>query len=183
MNPLSLALLFGLAFLGVFLGAAWSGPARLLGANLDIMPALMLYAGIHGAPWVFAALAVAGGLGADSLSANPAGVSVLPLFAIGLAAHARRAVILHEEWTAQMVLGLGAGAFAPLATLLLLYTLGAEPIIRWGSIWQWGIVALCGALATLLVFRLLAWMRRQLAYGHVPDPTFRPDRELERGRS
>ena len=44
-----------------------------------------------------------GGLWFDSLSANPLGVSVLPLFLVGLAIHLNRELILRDQAFAQVV--------------------------------------------------------------------------------
>ena len=49
----------------------------------------------------------------DSLSANPLGVSVLPLFLVGFLIYRQRELILRDQPFAQFVLGLGASAAVP----------------------------------------------------------------------
>ena len=121
MNWLQTVLVLGAAFLAVFWEAAFGGVRHLLGAQIDLLPPLMVYASLCTGITTVVLLAVCGGLWFDSLSANPLGVTVLPLFAIGLAIYLRRELILRDETFAQLVLGLGASAAAPLLTLLLAY--------------------------------------------------------------
>src|SRR5437899_2814953 len=100
------------AFIAVFWEAAFSGLRHLVGAQIDLLAALMVYASLTGGLATVALLASLGGLCFDALSANPLGISVLPLFAIGLAIHSRRDLILRDQVFAQFVLGLGASAAA-----------------------------------------------------------------------
>src|SRR5208283_1757969 len=109
----------------------------LLGAQVDLLPALIVYAGLSADLVTVALLAFLGGLGFDALSANPLGVSVLPLFAIGLAIYANRELILRDQTFAQWSLGLAASAAAPPLTLVILLTTGHKPLLGWGSLWQW----------------------------------------------
>ena len=118
MNWLSTILVLGTAFLAVFWEAAFGGVRHFLGAQIDLLPPLMVYAGLCTGITTVTALALAGGLWFDSLSANPLGVTVLPLFAAGLAIHLNRELILRDETFAQLVLGLSASAATPLATLI-----------------------------------------------------------------
>ena len=50
-----------------------------LGAQIDLLPALMVYAALNAGLPTVALLAVFGGLWFDTLSANPLGISILPL--------------------------------------------------------------------------------------------------------
>ena len=125
MNWLNTLLVLGAAFVAVFWEAAFSGVRHVLGAQIDLLPPLMVYASLCTGLTTVTLLAVCGGLWFDSLSANPLGVTVLPLFAIGLAIHLSRELILRDQTYAQLILGLGASAAAPLLTLLLLLTMGA----------------------------------------------------------
>jgi len=64
----------------------------------------------------------------DSLSANPLGISVLPLsrrFAID----SRRELILRDQVFAQVVLGLLASAIVPTLTVLMLLSTGKSPLL------------------------------------------------------
>ncbi|NWG52455.1 MAG: hypothetical protein HXY28_01935, partial [Hydrogenophilaceae bacterium] len=94
-RPASLA--SGFAVLAVFWAAAFPGTSHWLKAQIDLLPALMVYAGLSTGPYMITLLAVCGGLLFDSLSANPFGVSTFPLLAVGLAIHARRELILRDQ--------------------------------------------------------------------------------------
>ena len=84
MSWLNTLFILVIAFLVVFWEAAFHGLSHLLRAQIDFLPALMVYASLTGGLATVCLLAVLGGLGFDSLSANPLGVTVLPLFVIGL---------------------------------------------------------------------------------------------------
>ena len=176
-------LVLGAAFLAVFWEAAFGGVRHLLGAQIDLLPPLMVYAGlVHRASPPWCCWRVCGGLWFDSLSANPLGVSVLPLFAIGLAIHLRRDLILRDQTFAQLVLGLGASAAAPVLTLLLLLTMGHTPLLGWGTLWQLVVLSVGGAVATPICFELFGWLQRTLVHRGATETSFRPDREIRRGR-
>ena len=127
-------------------------------------------------------LAVLGGLWFDSLSANPLGVTVLPLFAIGLAIHLNRELILRDQTFAQFVLGLGASLAMPVLTILLLLTMGRAPLLGWGTLWQLAVLSAGGAIATPICFALFGWLQRALVHRSDGETSFRPDREIRRGR-
>jgi len=80
MSPLNSFLILLTAFVVVFVQSAFTG---LFGVQIDLLPALMVYATLTAGMPTIAALALCGGLWFDSLSANPLGISVLPLAAIG----------------------------------------------------------------------------------------------------
>ncbi len=182
MNWLNQLLILGAAFLAVFWETAFNGVRHLLGAQVDLLPPLMVYASLCAGLNTVVLLALLGGLWFDSLSANPLGVSVLPLFMIGLAIYAKRELILREQTFAQVVLGLAASVAAPVLTLLLLLTTGHTPLLGWGSLWQLVVMGLGGAVATPLCFILFGWLQRTLVHRRVSEPSFRPDREIRRGR-
>src|ERR1700690_1638914 len=73
---------FAAAFLAVFGETIFSAPRHLFGAQIDLLPALMIYAALNTNVVSVSILAIAGGLWFDALSANPLGVTILPLFAI-----------------------------------------------------------------------------------------------------
>ena len=182
MNWLNTAFVLGAAFLAVFWEAAFSGVRHLLGAQIDLLPPLMVYAGLCTGLTTVTLLALLGGLWFDSLSANPLGVTVLPLFAIGLAIHLKRELILRDQTFAQLVLGLGASAAAPVLTLLVLLTLGHAPLLGWGTLWQLIVLTIGGAIATPICFELFGWLQRTLVHHRAAETSFRPDREIRRGR-
>jgi rod shape-determining protein MreD len=183
MNKLNAILILLAVFLAVFLEASFTIPRRLLGAQIDLLPALVVYASLTEGLAVTTASAVFGGLLFDSLSANPVGISVLPLFAVGLIIHSQRDLILRGQTFAQATLGLGASAFVPAATLLLLLTKGQQPLLGWVSLWQWIVMSLAGAAATPLLFRLFDRLQQTFGYRHTTETSFRPDREIRRGRN
>lgn len=170
------------AFVAVFLQAATGTLPRLLGAQVDLLPALMVYAALTAGPLTVAALALCGGLWFDSLSANPPGLSVLPLALIGWLVSRRRELLLRQQWFAQLVLGAAASAAAPLLALLLLLSAGHEPLLGWGTVWQLMVMTALGGAATPLLFRLFGALTRAFSYTEPPRPGFRPDREIRRGR-
>lgn len=170
------------AFLVVFWEAAFSGVRHLVGVQIDLLPALMVYASLCAGITTVALLAVLGGLWFDSLSANPLGVSVLPLFIIGLVIHAKRELILRDQGFAQAVLGFAASAAAPVMTLLLLLTIRHTPLFGWGTLWQFAVMSVGGAIATPICFGFFGWLDRALVHPRATQTSFRADREIRRGR-
>src|SRR2546427_12179292 len=78
MNWLNTIAILLVAFLPVFLESYFRGLRNLVGAQIDLLPALMVYAGLNAGISTVALLATLGGLWFDSLSANPLGITVLP---------------------------------------------------------------------------------------------------------
>jgi rod shape-determining protein MreD len=171
------------AFLAVFAQAAFDGPRHWLGAQVDLLPALMVYAALRTDLTTMVLLAVFGGLCFDTLSANPIGITMLPLFVVGLALHFRRELILRDQVFAQFILGLAAGAASPALTLLMLLSAGYAPLAGWGSLWQLAVMSLGGGLLTPLVFEVFDLCQRALSYRPVTQTSFRSDRDIRRGRS
>ena len=170
------------AFLAVFWASAFNLVRNLLGAQVDLLPALVVYASLTTGLTTVSLLALAGGLWFDSLSANPLGVSVLPLFVVGLVIYVIRELILRDQVYAQLVLGFAASAAIPVLNLVLLLTLGHDPLLGWGTLWQWVVMSVGGAIATPVVFVVFEWLHRAFTHNHAPETSFRPDREIRRGR-
>jgi len=183
MNLLPSILILLVALLAVFAEAAVPGFRPWFGAQVDLLPALMVYAALTSHLGVVAGLAVVGSLTFDSLSANPLGVTLLPLFAAGLAIHLRRDLILREQLFAQFVLGGIVSALVPAGTLLLMLTAGQKPLLGWGTVWQLIVASVGGAVATPFLFWLFDWLNHFLGYQPVTQSSFRPDREIRRGRN
>ena len=78
MNWVATIILLAVAFLAVYFEASFNELRRLIGVQIDLLPSLMVYAGLSHGLGMVALLAVCGGLWFDALSANPLGVSVLP---------------------------------------------------------------------------------------------------------
>lgn len=176
------ALVLLAVFLAVWWEGAFNGMRRLLGAQIDLLPALMVYASLCTGLVTVSAVALLGGLWFDSLSANPLGVTVLPLFIIGFLIHLNRELILREQTFAQFVLGLGASTGAPVLTLLVMLTTAHTPILGWGSLWQLTVMALGGAVATPVCFELFGWLHRLFVHSADLPSSFQPNREIRRGR-
>jgi cell shape-determining protein MreD len=181
MKALNSILILLTAFVAVFLEAAL-GLRNWLGAQIDLLPALMIYASLTSGLGTVSSLAVLGGLWFDSLSANPLGISVLPLFVVGFAIHFKRDLILRQQVFAQFVLGLAASAVVPPFTLLLLISVGQSPLLGWGTLWQWLVMGLGGGLLTPVCFRFFGAVNHALFYRPMLQPAFRNDREIRRGR-
>ena len=183
MSILNTALIFAAAFLAVFSEALFPGVRQLLGAQVDLLPAIMVYAALNANITTVALLAVFGGLWFDALSGNPLGITILPLFAVGFVICSQRDLILHGLSFAQMVLGTVASALVPVLTFLLLLTAGKNPLLGWGSLWQWLVMTAGGAVATPVIFALFEWCHHALGYRPRTESSFRPDREILRGRN
>jgi len=183
MSWLSLVFVLIAAYLAVFLEAAFAGFRDLVGVQLDLLPALMVYAALSGGILTVTLLAVVGGLLFDSISANPLGVSVLPLIFAGGAIHAGRELILRDQRFAQLFLGLAASTAVPLLTLIILMTTGHKPLLGWGTLWQLAVMGAGGALITPPCFHLFARLERALIHSRAPETSFRADREIRRGRN
>lgn len=177
------ALILSFAFLAVFGEAVLSAPRNLLGAQIDLLPALMVYVALNADVVTLSLLAVLGGMWFDSLSANPLGISILPLMAAGFPIYLRRDLILRDLPFAQFVLGAAASAVVPALTILLLLNGGRQPLVGWGSLWQWLVMTAGGAAATPVIFALTEGCNRALGYQPRTETSFRPDREIHRGRN
>src|SRR5580658_2443179 len=122
------------AFVAVFVEASPGLFRNLLGAQIDLLPALMVYAALtHGFTTIML-LALCGGLWFDSLSLNPLGASVLPLLLTGVLIYRSRDLLMREHVFAQAVLGVMAGAAQPLGTLFILLNKGQTPLLGWLSL-------------------------------------------------
>jgi len=182
MIPLNNLFILAAAFLVVFLESTFDGVRNLLGAQIDFLPSLIVYTSLTHGLLALTLLSVLGGMWFDSMSANPLGITILPLFAVGLVLHYYRSLILRDQLFAQSTLGLAASATAPVLTLLLLLNMDTKPLLGWASLWQWIVVSLAGAAVTPLWFRLFDRVSLALNYRPVGETTFRSDREIKRSR-
>jgi len=182
MSTLTSILILLIAFLAVFCESAFNGVRNLLGAQIDLLPPLVVYAALSVGLPTATLVSVLGGLFFDSLSANPLGISIVPLFVAGFLISTQRELILRDQLFAQSILGLSASAFVPAATLLLLLTGGHAPVLSWFTIWQWLVMSVGGAIATPALFLLFGWFDRTFNYRSATEMSFRPDREIRRSR-
>ncbi len=183
MNPFHTLLILAAAFLSVYLQSTFNGVRHLLGAQVDLLPSLMVYASLSSGNLTLTLLSVFGGLWLDSQSANPLGITVLPLFFIGFLIQRYRGLILRDQKFAQLMLGLSASSGAPLFTLLLLLNTDKQPLVSWFSLWQWIVMSLLGAAATPLWFLFFDRVTHALSYRPLQETSFRADRQIKRGRS
>ncbi len=182
MNPINTILILIAAFITVFAESVITAPRHLLGAKIDLLPVLMVYAALNSNIVTLSILAIAGGLWFDSLSANPMGASILPLMVVGFPVYLRRDLILRDQRFAQMVLGSTACAVVPVLTLLILLNGGRQPLVGWGFLWQWIVMTAGGAVATPLIFSFFVWWSHLFGTPPRKGTSFRPDREILRGR-
>ncbi|MCS7091285.1 MAG: rod shape-determining protein MreD [Verrucomicrobiota bacterium] len=171
-----------LAWLSVFVQTAAPSLQPWVGTQPDFLPALMVHTALRTSVWNVVLLGLLGGFMLDSVSGNPVGVSCLPLGLVGWLLHGRRDFILREQTFAQFILGFGAGAAVPFLTGVLLLSLGRQPLVGWNSVVPWTVLALSSGLATPLMFRLFRQVERWFAFRKPEPGTFRPDREIRRGR-
>jgi len=182
MNWFHTIIILGVAFVTVFLQATVNVTRHLLGAQVDLLPSLVVYASLSRGLVTMGCVAVCGGLWFDSLSANPLGISVLPLFLVGLLIQRSRDLILREQPFAQFVLGASASALVPLLTLLLLINTNVQPFIGWFSLWQWLVMTAAGGALTPVWFSFFGRLGQALTYRPLGEPSFRTDREMKRGK-
>lgn len=183
MNSLNTIFILALAYVSVFLEAHVGFIRNTFGAQIDLLPALMVFAALTSDIITVTLLAIVGGLLFDSLSLNPLGVSILPLFLIGFVIYRQRELLMREHPFAQFMMGGVASALHPLMTLFLLMNAGMVPLIGWKSLWQLFVLAWAGAVATPLFFKLFSRVQYALSYQPRTDAPFRSDREIKRGRT
>jgi hypothetical protein len=169
-------------YVAVFAEAYLVWPRYWVGASVILVAPVMVYAGATSSLPVVCGAAAVGGLCLDSLSANPFGISVLPLASAGLGVHFLRGWVARLDTPMLWAMGAVASAGVPLLTLGLLVTRGEDPLFGGWFAWRWLVSAAVGAALTPGLFRLFAWLNRALNYQPEPSPGFRPDREIERGR-
>jgi rod shape-determining protein MreD len=171
------------AYVAIFLAGSVGFLRNWIGAQVDVLPVLMVYCALTTGLGTLTATAVLGGLWTDSLSANPLGISVLPYFLVGLIVYQTRDLVLRDQPYARSILGMAACVGAPLMTVLSLWGGGYQPLIGWGSLWQWLVLAASGAILTPACFWLFERLQAALAYKRPAETPFRPDREMKRGRA
>ncbi|MEO6336920.1 MAG: hypothetical protein ABIP71_08920 [Verrucomicrobiota bacterium] len=171
------------AFLAVYCESSIEVFRNIFGAQVDLLPALMVYTSLTmGLPSI-ALLAVIGGLLFDSLSANALGISIVPLLLIGVAIHRFHGLLLRDQLYAQFAFGVAASLLTPLLTLLILLSGNSNPLVGWGTLWQLLVMGVGGGLLTPVCFWVLDSLNRALNYQPVSQSSFRPDRQIKRGRA
>lgn len=172
-----------LALTFAFMQAAFIWPRRLFGAQVDLLPALMVFASLRLGVGSIVALALIGGFSMDALSLNPLGASPLPLCVVGMLIHLKREQVLRDEVVAQSLLGMAASAAVPLGTLLMILSAGESPLLGFGFVWDLVVLTIGGGIAAPLIFKGMNLLESALIYQAHSQPSFRPDREIRRGRN
>jgi hypothetical protein len=175
-------LLLVAAFLGVWAETQFALFRNLLGAPLHVLPSLMVVTALQSSTRMTTLLAVLGGLWFDTFSANPLGVTILPLFVVGMGIRGFEAMLLRDLPYAQFLLGAAAGILVPLFTLASLLSLGLNPRLGLATFWQLGVMGVTGGLITPALFHIFVRVERALNYPAMTESSFRPDREIKRGR-
>lgn len=183
MNRLTTPLLLFMAYVGIYFQCAFNDLRSLAGVQISLLPILMTYAGLHLGLAALLLLSILGGLLHDALSANPLGLTVLPLFAAGMLIHQNRHILLKREAFAQALLGALATASVQLLSVLMLIAMGDEVLLGPGSLWIWIMTSLVGGALSPILFSLLELFEGQLNYPTQPETTFRKNRQIKRGRN
>ena len=123
----------------IYAASAWHLPRQLTGAQLDPLPALMLVVALRAPISAITALAIGGSLFQSALSSGPVGVSLLPLYALGLIVHLNTHSLSQHHIGPRFALGAIAGGLVPAVTLGLLLLSGHEPLVGWFTLWQWSV--------------------------------------------
>lgn len=170
------------AYLAIYAQATFNEFRHLFGVQIDLIPSLVVYAALSGGVLTFTIVALSCGLWIDSLSANPLGISLLPLFLVGLVIHQFSDLILRQQAFAQFILGLCATAAVPIVTLVLLMNTQVQPLLSWFSLWQWIAMSLMGGAITPLWFFVFNRIGETFNYRPLGESSFRADRQIKRGR-
>ena len=183
MNRLTTPLLLFMAYVGIYFQCSFHGLRTLAGVQINLLPILITYAGLRqGLPTVLL-LSILGGLMHDALSANPLGLTVLPLFTAGMLIQHNRHILLKREAYAQAILGGLTTASVQFLSVLMLIAMGDEVLLGPGTLWIWIISSLVGGALSPMVFSLLELFEGHLNYQTQPETTFRKNREIKRGRN
>ena len=183
MSAVHLISLTAASYLAPFVSGRFELGRGWVGAQVDFLPALLVYAALNGGLGGLAIVAVSGGLLFDSLSGNPAGVSTISLMLAGLSLRHSRELVLRDAPYAQGLIGAAVGAAVPLTSWVLQAALGGNPLAGWGTLVQLAFLAGTSGLATPLIIRLLDRIERTFGYPRMNESSFRADREIKRGRA
>ena len=166
----------------VYLEARWTVVESGWRGQIDLLPVFAAYAALHGRVGVMAGVAAIGGCWFDVLSANPLGTSLLSLFLTAYLLHGMHEVLLKGQMAAQFFVCVLAGALNPTIAGLILWVLGTQPILGWGTLWQVLINAVCCGLAGPVLFLILNQLDQSLSYAPTAKPWNRPVVEVKRSK-
>ena len=181
-NQVLLIVFLVTGYLVIFAQARLTAFRDFTGAQLDLLPGMIVFAAMVFQLGTVILCAAVFGLLFDSFSANALGTTFVSLAIIGLFASRYRDLLLSEHFTTHWVLGLIASALAPLISYTLLRLQDVKPMVAWGSAWHWAIMIAGGGAATPLWFKIFTRLDEALRYKELPESTFRQDRQIARGR-
>lgn len=175
--------LLALTILVVF-GQSWlQWPWQWTGAQIDLIPGLVVAVAMHTGFWTWAAVAFLAGLWNDSLSLNPLGLSCFPLFLAGMITFLHREDLLGDKVGTQVFMGATATAGVPLLQVFMLCSLGSAPLIGMASLWQWLVMVVLGAAATPFFVRVTRRFDQALRFPNAPEMAQRANRQIKRWRT
>lgn len=211
MNRIHAIILVIAAALIVFFQTIIQWPRQMLGVQVDLTPALVVFAALTVDRSCVVATALAGGFFMDALSMNPPGVSALALCVLGVIIYEIRDLVVREQMPTRMAIGGVASVVVTLTVLWLnsfwhamhgglpasswetasMLEIGAGPpgtaehgpLMGMGTFWQVLILGCCGALATPVIFFVLDLFIKALQHPTIGQGSFRSDRQIVRGRS
>lgn len=146
------------ALISVYLSAAVGLSLQFLGTQINPLPALMMVVALRAPFSAVVTLAIFGALIQSSLSSDPIGIGMLPLYSLGFAVHLNARSLSQHHTGPRFALGAIAGAIVPALTLALLLLAGKQPMIGWFTLWQWAVGIVSSGLLALIYFPLLEWM-------------------------
>jgi rod shape-determining protein MreD len=172
-----------MAYVAVFLQARFQGFAILTRVQFDFLPGLVVVAAMMHGIWAVLVVSITGGLLYDCLSANPLGATTFVLAIVGTFVYLNRDLLLRDQSYPQFILGAGASAAVPVLGYVVVSVMGPHPLVEWTSLWAWLVLTVTGGLVTPVWFVIFRKVDKALHYQDVPESSFRPDREIERGRT
>jgi rod shape-determining protein MreD len=181
-NQVLLTVFLVTGYLVIFAQARFDTLRDLTGAQPDLLPGMIVFAAMAFHLGTVMLCAAVFGLLFDSFSANVLGTTFVTLAMIGFFCSRYRDLLLSEHFTTHWVLGLMASALAPAISYIVLRLQDIKPMIAWGSVWHWAIMVAGGGVVTPLWFKIFNRLDEALRYKELPESTFRPDRQIARGR-
>jgi rod shape-determining protein MreD len=181
-NQVLLLVFLVTGYLIIFAQARLTIIRDMTGAQPDLLPGMIVFAAMAFHLGTVMLCAAVFGLLFDSFSMNALGTTLVSLAAIGFFCSRYRELLLSEHFTTHWVLGLTASALAPVISYGLLRLQDVKPLVAWGSAWHWAIMIAGGGVVTPLWFKVFNRLDAALRYKELPESTFRPDRQIARGR-
>lgn len=183
MNRLETISIVIAAWLAVAFEVSFNGFRNWFGAQVSLLPALMVYVALSSSLPSVVLLAIVGGLAHDSFSANPLGVTTVALVLTGFLLHYKRDLVLRDQVYAQVMMGFLASSLVP-ACVVLALTNSPNPVPLTGRLaGQWFVMSVGGALVTPLIFKCFAQLGRWFSYQPIPESHYRDTRQIRRARS